>query len=536
MRPSPSLVRHGLCLAVLAVFCQAALSFDDVDRRKLYAKTVRGCVGVMTVGGPASGWVVDVQKRWIVTCCHVVGWREEIDVVFPEMKDGRLVQERHYYVGAAKRVKAKVLSNDLKRDLCLLQVESLPPGTEAIRLASDSGQPGDNLNLIGNPAASGAMWNYTTGSLRAVYKKKFTYKNTSHEVDALVGETQLPANPGDSGGAVFNDRGEVVGVHSGGSPDAIQLMATYIDVTEVRAFLNEPFKLVAKLTTFDDFFNAGNDHLMRNEVDKAIEKYSQAIALKPDHSEAWRSRASAYIRKKAFDKAIEDCNQALKANKANAKAYNERAVAHGARGDLKAALSDYNEAVRLEPNDPMFWAGRAWTYNGLKEHNKAVSDANEALRLKNDFLLAYTERGLAYCSLKDYDLALLDLNQALKYQPNKVEALVYRGVAFAGQKKPSEAIKDFNEAIRINPQFATAYKERGTVHYFNTEYNLATRDFTQAIGLNPKDAQSYLWRSWCHKALGDQRQATADYDEAVRLNPTLGRPTADGQPARPKGE
>src|SRR5271154_2610930 len=128
MNPSRSLLRIPVCLTAVAILCQAARGADDPDRRQLFASTVKGCVAVMPTGGPASGCVVDVQKRWIVTCQHVVGTREEVEVVFPSYKDGRLIQERHYYLNTAARLRGKVLSNDLKRDLCLIQLDTLPDG------------------------------------------------------------------------------------------------------------------------------------------------------------------------------------------------------------------------------------------------------------------------------------------------------------------------------------------------------------------------------------------------------------------------
>ncbi|HYV34304.1 MAG TPA: tetratricopeptide repeat protein, partial [Gemmataceae bacterium] len=492
-----SLFRFALCLGFILVICQGTARADDqVDRRKLFADNVKGCVAVMTTGGPATGFVVDVNKRLIVSCQHVVGTKEEVDILFPAYKDGKLIQERNYYLKTATKVKGKIVSANNKCDLCLIQVDALPEGTQALRLASDSGQPGDNLNLIGNPAASGAMWNYTIGTLRAVYKKKFTYKNTSHEVEAIIGETQLPANPGDSGGAVFNDKGEVLGVHSGGTPDAVQLMATYIDVVELRRFIDAPFQLTAKASTFEEFFTAANDHFHKNEIDKAIEAYTKAIKLNPNHSEAWRSRASAYIRKKQYDKALTDCNEAISCNRANAKAYNDRAVCHGAKGDYQAAIADYDEAIRFSPKEALYYAGRAWANNGLKEHHKAISDADQAIRLKSDYALALRERGLANLWLKDYDKALDDLNQAVKIEKTNFETLYYRGVTFASLKKSAEAIKDFDEVVKLNPKYAPAYKERGTLHYQNKDYQLAAKDYSEAINLNSKDAQAYLWRSW----------------------------------------
>jgi tetratricopeptide (TPR) repeat protein len=460
MSPSRARVRILLCLTAVAVVCQTAVGSDDADRRQLFASTVKGCVAVMTSGGPASGCVVDVSKRWVVTCQHVVGAREEVEVFFPSYRDGRLIQERHFYLETATRLKGKVLSNDLKRDLCLIQLDSLPEGTLALPIAPASGQPGEQVNLIGNPAASGALWNYATGTLRAVYQKKFVYRNTAHEVDALVGETQLPANPGDSGAAVFNDRGEVLGIHSGGTPDGVQLMATYIDVRELRAFLAEPFRLIAKLTSFDDFFNAGNDFFKSGEIDKAIDAYTKAINLKPDQSDAWRCRASAYIRKRLFEKAIEDCNQAISVNKSNAKAYNERAVCHGAKGDLQAALVDYNEAVRLSPGDPMFWAGRAWTFNSLKEYTRAISDSSEAIRLKRDFALPYSERGLAHFSLKEYDLAKKDFDESITLSPTNAQAWLRRSRCNQALGNDRQATDDYNEAVRLNPAIVRPATEK----------------------------------------------------------------------------
>src|SRR5579862_648902 len=115
-------------IIAIALLCQTVIAAEDVDRRQLFATTVKGCVGVMTAGGPASGWIVDANKGWIITCHHVVGPREEVEVVFPNHKNGRLVQERHYYMNTATRLKGKVLSSDLKRDLCLIQVDALPDG------------------------------------------------------------------------------------------------------------------------------------------------------------------------------------------------------------------------------------------------------------------------------------------------------------------------------------------------------------------------------------------------------------------------
>jgi tetratricopeptide (TPR) repeat protein len=521
---SPRSQTSHFVLAFLTVLlAPLLLQAQEVDRRKLYVDHLKGCAGVITSGGPATGWVVDVEKRWVMTCQHVVGSLEEVEIVFPAHKDGKVVQERDWYLKSAPRLKGKVISADPKRDLAIIEVESFPDGTRALTLAADSAQPGDNLYLIGNPAASGAMWNYSIGTLRAVYKKRFTYKQSTQEVDAVVGETQLPGNPGDSGGAVFGDKGEVLGVHCGGTPEGAQLLSTYIDVREIRDFLKEPLKGVAKAKNFDDFIRRGTEHFNKGDWDRALADYDEAIKLNPKYADGYRCRAGVLIRKKQYETAFKDCEEALRLDPKNAAAHNERAVCYGAKGDFKAALEDYSEAIRLNPREAMFWAGRAWTYNSLKQPEKAVSDAGEALKLNGEFPFALNERGLAYYNLQKYDKAAADFDHTLKLDPQNTQARYNRGVTASARAKYQDAITDFNELLRRSPDHALALKERGIAYHKDSAHEKALRDLDRYLALQPNDAGALLWRSQCHKALGNDKMAEADSRRAAELNP-MNRP------------
>src|SRR5262249_2249578 len=150
------------------------------------------------------------------------------EVLFPEYNGAKVIPERVHYLTKSQRIKGKVIHADIRRDLALVELESLPAGVSALKLAADSAGPGDRLHLIGNPAASEAMWLYTGGMVRTVYKKKFRYKDSVQEVHATVGESQLAGNAGDSGAPIVNDQGELVGVHCGGTPEGLQLFAVYI--------------------------------------------------------------------------------------------------------------------------------------------------------------------------------------------------------------------------------------------------------------------------------------------------------------------
>jgi hypothetical protein len=73
-----------------------------------------------------------------------------------------------------------------------------------------------------------------------VYKKEWKAEiepKKSANFDAKVIETDSATNPGDSGGPLLNDKGELVGVTHGGAINA-QLVSTFIDVSEVKTLLD----------------------------------------------------------------------------------------------------------------------------------------------------------------------------------------------------------------------------------------------------------------------------------------------------------
>ena len=189
-----------------------------------------------------SGSLIDVPQRLILTNFHVVGDAKEVRVFFPQFdKQNKLIQAKDFYMQQLREERGlvgKVLYADHKRDLALIKVDKLPPGTTAIPLSRDSVGPGDTVHSIGNPGASDALWAYTPGAVKSVYKKSWMVKEHGdvHHFEAQVVETTSPVNPGDSGGPLLNGQGELVAVTQGGVSSQ-GTISYFIDVSEVRTLL-----------------------------------------------------------------------------------------------------------------------------------------------------------------------------------------------------------------------------------------------------------------------------------------------------------
>ncbi|KAI5091089.1 sperm-associated antigen 1A, partial [Silurus meridionalis] len=72
----------------------------------------------------------------------------------------------------------------------------------------------------------------------------------------------------------------------------------------------------------------GNDLVRRSEFQKALEKYSECIALKPTECSIYTNRALCFLKLERFAEARQDCDSALQIEPDNKKAFYRRALVH----------------------------------------------------------------------------------------------------------------------------------------------------------------------------------------------------------------
>jgi len=250
-----------------------------------------------------SGSLIDAERWLVLTNYHVVENNSKATVFFPQFREGKPIPERDYYAERAARfaIRGTVIALDKQADLAIIRLDKLPESVKAIPLAAASPDQGETVHTIGNPGKSGALWGYVTGSVRSVYKHKWKARidpKTVITFEARVIETNSATNPGDSGGPLLNDKGELVGVTQGGAIDA-QLVSTFIDISEVKQLLAtravkdvrgeslkpvvEPRKAlsvsdVGKLFT-EEAVNSANkviEELHKKSFDLLIETYTKA--------------------------------------------------------------------------------------------------------------------------------------------------------------------------------------------------------------------------------------------------------------------
>ncbi|QEL13475.1 trypsin-like peptidase domain-containing protein [Limnoglobus roseus] len=239
-----TVLRRAMVLLTLLV-AGPTVRADDSDGAKVYKKVIHSVVWVHSTRdkglATGSGTLVDREKRLVLTNYHVVEDNPRARVFFPYFRDGKPIAEKKYYSDRAKdlAIAGKVIAVEKTVDLALIQLDHLPAGVTAVPVAAQSVEPGQTVHSVGNTGKSDALWGYVPGKVRQVYKKEWRAKLDGNRIlrfKAEVVETDSATNPGDSGGPLLNDKGELVGVTQGGAVDA-QLVSTFVDVTEVQRLL-----------------------------------------------------------------------------------------------------------------------------------------------------------------------------------------------------------------------------------------------------------------------------------------------------------
>ncbi len=143
------------------------------------------------VSSLGSGFVIDGKKGLIVTNFHVIKGADEIIINFHDGKKLKVT---------------KVIGTDPKTDLALLKVDPKVPLVEVKFDASDVVEVGDWVMAIGNPFGLGGT--VTVGIISA---KERNIESGPYD-DYL--QTDAAINKGNSGGPLFNMKGQVIGVNT----------------------------------------------------------------------------------------------------------------------------------------------------------------------------------------------------------------------------------------------------------------------------------------------------------------------------------
>ncbi len=170
---------------------------DVFEISEVVRKVQDSVVQIYTAGGAGSGVIISDEPGWVLTCNHVIDGQTAYTV---ELSDGT-------------RYDATLRGADEDTDLAVLQITpeegetltDVPLGKSANLVA------GEKVIVIGNPL--GTLGGTVTQGIISATERQISFSNSdgSTTVMTLI-QTDAAINSGNSGGAMFNLKGELIGI------------------------------------------------------------------------------------------------------------------------------------------------------------------------------------------------------------------------------------------------------------------------------------------------------------------------------------
>jgi S1-C subfamily serine protease len=158
--------------------------------------------------------------------------------------DGEVITNHHVVEGATSirvRVmstgtsyKAEVIGTDAKDDVAVLQLQDAA-GLTTVTPDTDGIGVGDDVTAVGDAGGSTSTFSAADGKITATGKNITTHGEGSHAAEKLTGLIEISSDviSGDSGGATYDEDGQVVGMTTAASSGSSDVVGYAIPIAKV---------------------------------------------------------------------------------------------------------------------------------------------------------------------------------------------------------------------------------------------------------------------------------------------------------------
>jgi S1-C subfamily serine protease len=196
---------HGLTASTMTAASRTPLSASQIAQRVDPALVdVVSTLGNQGASAAGTG-IVLTSNGTVLTNNHVIRGATSIKVTD---------------VGNGRTYAAKVVGYDASKDVAVIQLQNASGLTTANLGDSSSVQTGDSVTALGNAGGKGGTPSVATGAVTAL-NQGITASDegsgvNSEQLTGLI-ETNADIQPGDSGGALVNSYGQVIGMNTAAS-------------------------------------------------------------------------------------------------------------------------------------------------------------------------------------------------------------------------------------------------------------------------------------------------------------------------------
>jgi S1-C subfamily serine protease len=239
---------NALCFVVLSGVCGYAVQPAAADWNIL-AMNIQIDQTNFLVNDNCSGTLIDAANGYILTANHCIQAqyqvveREKIDdkgvVTKEKVRVAKVGTVSQLVFKGANEVRRttyvfKIKASDLNLDLALLEVQTKLPNHWQASLAGEAPVRGDTVYVVGNPM--GVLYSSVTKGIVSSVERNYPMIGVTDQADNGLVQISSGVIGGNSGGAAYNDSGQLIGVPVRAS-QMNEILGLAVPLSDIKAFL-----------------------------------------------------------------------------------------------------------------------------------------------------------------------------------------------------------------------------------------------------------------------------------------------------------
>jgi tetratricopeptide (TPR) repeat protein len=268
----------------------------------------------------------------------------------------------------------------------------------------------------------------------------------------------------------------------------------------------------------------------KDDVNKAIENYQEALKLDPTASIIFEELTDLYIQTNRLQDAVTQAEDLLKQNPDNLDArrmlgriYTRMIGGNPQDGKinetfLRQAIAEYQKILQKDPKDTESWVilGRLFRVsNNSPEAEKAFK---QALQIEPDNEEALTGLGSLYMDMGDTKSAIEKLKAVTDKSPSE-RTLAALARAYEDVQNFKEAAETLRRAVDLAPDDERLMRELAEDLLYSDQLDEALKLYLQLAAQEPRMADYQLRLSQIYRVKGDLGKARDAYNKARQAEP-----------------
>ena len=232
-------------------------------------------------------------------------------------------------------------------------------------------------------------------------------------------ELEIPSVLGNSGGPIFNERNEVIGMLVQGRLD-VEGLGYGIPINEAKGFFNynkvmTPGAFIEGLSEAFKLTYLGDGELMSRKYEAAIEHYRQALSFDKSYLEAHIGLARAYAELENIPQAVKEWQEVLAQDPEDLEASLYMGKYYFSRGNYRKAIAYMEKATAQAPQSVHVYNDLGLANGELGNLEKAIEYYKKAVAVDPQYATGYFNLSAAYYNKKDLKSAKEYCQLALKH-------------------------------------------------------------------------------------------------------------------------